>query len=141
MRLGSKIKKNSYAHVMFLGKEQSATEVSCVYILVFARVYFSISLRPPNFLGGPDRTQPGQLPAVLAALAPSTELCVPSCLGFVRFFFLTMYFDYRVTQLFKSTSIQAAECREAGPSLQIDRQSVVSLSENRNGFLLFAVVE
>lgn len=85
--------------------------VLCVYFGFWqSRFYFSISDVPPNFLGfvrqwrhaGPDRTGPGQLPAVTAALAPSTVLyCVRSCLLVVF-----VYFFYHWLLLQSDTAVQ-----------------------------------
>lgn len=98
--------------------------VLCVYFGFWqSRFYFSISDVPPNLLGfvrqrchaGPDRGSCRQWRLLSLHLLYST-VSDPAFLLFL-FSSFTIDFYYRVTQLFKSTSIQVAECREEGRSL------------------------
>lgn len=110
-----------------LWKEKCVTEVSCVYILVFGRVVFIFpyQMYHRTFSAScgsdvmPDRTgldQGSRRQWRLLSLHLLYFVSDPAFLLFL-FSFFTIDFYYRVTQLFKSTSIQVAECREEGLSL------------------------
>lgn len=133
----------------FLWLWKKNRSVMCVYFGFWqSHFYFSISDKPPNFLGfmrqrwraitRPNRTGPEQLLAVTATLAPSTVLCVRFC-RLVVVFVLPFLFTTEWHSCSKALLSKRLSGGRRGLASWIDRGSIVSLSQNR--LLFFMVVE